>query len=65
LVNESLRAAQAGWDAERAEVVILSKQMADAFEAQVVDLESAQAEIERRADELRKEGDRKDSYGNG
>lgn len=54
LANESLRAAQAGWDTERAEAATLSKQMADAFEAQVVELELAQAEIERLSSELNK-----------
>lgn len=42
LANESLRAAQAGWDAERTEAETLNKQMADAYESLVVDLEAAQ-----------------------
>ena len=46
LANESLRAAQAGWDAERIEAETLNKQMADAFEAQKAELETAQARIE-------------------
>lgn len=45
LANESLRAAQAGWDAERIEADTLNKQMADAFEAQKAELEAAQAKI--------------------
>lgn len=45
LANESLRAAQAGWDAERIEADTLNKQMADAFEAQKVELEAAQGKI--------------------
>ena len=46
LANESLRAAQAGWDAERIEAETLNKQMADAFEAQKAELEAAQARID-------------------
>jgi chromosome segregation ATPase len=46
LANESLRAAQAGWDAERIEAETLNKQMADAFEMQKTELETAQARIE-------------------
>jgi len=45
LANESLRAAQAGWDAERAEAETLNKQMADAYETQAAELETAQARI--------------------
>ncbi|QSQ62217.1 DNA-binding protein [Xanthomonas translucens] len=45
LANESLRAAQAGWDAERVEAETLNKQMADAYEAQATELEAAQARI--------------------
>lgn len=43
LANESLRAAQAGWDAERIEAETLNKQMADAYEAQAVEREADQA----------------------
>ena len=46
LANESLRAAQAGWDAERIEAETLNKQMADAFEVQKAELEATQARIE-------------------
>ncbi len=45
LANESLRVAQAGWDAERLEAETLNKQMADAYEAQVVELDAAQARV--------------------
>ena len=45
LANESLRAAQAGWDSERAEADTLTKQMADAYEALATELEAAQVEI--------------------
>lgn len=47
LANESLRAAQAGWDGERAEADTLTRQMADAYETQAVELEAAQGEIAR------------------
>ena len=47
LANESLRAAQAGWDAERTEAETLNKQMADAYESLVVDLEAAQTAASR------------------
>ncbi len=40
LANESLRAAQAGWDAERAEFETLAQQMASAFEEQAAELET-------------------------
>jgi len=45
LANESLRAAQAGWDAERVEADTLNKQMADAYEAQAAELKTAQTHI--------------------
>lgn len=45
LANESLRAAQAGWDAERAEADTLNKQMADAYEDQATELLAAQGRI--------------------
>ena len=45
LANESLRAAQAGWDAERIEADTLNKEMADAYEVQAAELETAQSEI--------------------
>lgn len=45
MANESLRAAQAGWEAERVESDILNKQLSDAYEAQAAELEIAQAKI--------------------
>lgn len=42
LANESLRAAQAGWDAERIEAETLTKQIGDAYEALVVSFDAAQ-----------------------
>lgn len=47
LANEALRAAQAGWEAERANGDALSKEMAAAFDAQTSELEAAQHEIAR------------------
>jgi colicin import membrane protein len=44
--NESLRAAQAGWEAERAEAETLNKQLGDAYDAQAVELETACRQIE-------------------
>ncbi len=46
LSNECLRAAQAGWDAERIEADTLNKQMADAYEAQAAELNAAQERLE-------------------
>ena len=43
LANESLRAAQAGWEVERAEADTLNKQLADAHETQAGELATAQA----------------------
>ena len=43
--NESLRPAQAGWEAERVEADTLNMQLADAYEAQAAELEIAQAKI--------------------
>lgn len=42
LANESLRAAQAGWDAERIEAETLNKQIGDAYEALSLTLDAAQ-----------------------
>jgi len=44
--NESLRAAQAGWEAERTEAETLNKQLGDAYDAQAVELEAALRQIE-------------------
>ena len=45
LANQSLIAAQAGWDSERLESETLNRQMADAYEAQAVELQAAQGQI--------------------
>lgn len=42
---EALRAAQAGWESERAELDELSRQMAAAYDLQAAELAAAQAEI--------------------
>lgn len=47
LANESLRAAQAGWEAERAESDTLTKQMADAYEAVAAELDATRDELGR------------------
>ena len=44
--NESLRAAQAGWEAERTEAETLNKQLGDAYDAQAAELEAAFRQIE-------------------
>ena len=44
--NESLRAAQAGWEAERAEAETLNKQLGDAYDAQATELETACRQVE-------------------
>ncbi|KEZ95099.1 chromosome segregation protein SMC, partial [Xanthomonas vasicola pv. vasculorum NCPPB 895] len=38
--SESLRAAQAGWEAERAELDALNKQLGDAYDAQAAELDA-------------------------
>ncbi|UNU01223.1 DNA-binding protein [Xanthomonas translucens] len=45
VANDALRAAQAGWEAERLEAEALTTQMADAYEAQALELTAAQARI--------------------
>lgn len=57
LANESLRAAQAGWDTERAEAEALSEQMANAFETQATELAAAQSEIARLQSEIERAND--------
>jgi colicin import membrane protein len=47
LANESLRAAQLGWEAERANAETLAKEMAAAFDIQTSELEAAALEIAR------------------
>ncbi|EOS1694677.1 DNA-binding protein [Escherichia coli] len=45
LANESLQAAQAGWDRERNELEAVRRELADAYEAQARELEEAQARV--------------------
>jgi colicin import membrane protein len=47
LANESLRAAQAGWESERANADLLAKEMAAAFDVQSSEVEAAEHEITR------------------
>ncbi|SDY81785.1 DNA-binding protein [Nitrosomonas halophila] len=46
LANELLRAAQSKWEGERAELDIMRTELADAYEAQVIELDTAQGYIE-------------------
>jgi len=46
LANESLRAAQAGWEGERAELDAMRQELAEAFERQAAELEAAQSRLE-------------------
>ncbi|OLL27293.1 KfrA protein [Burkholderia sp. SRS-W-2-2016] len=48
--NESLRAAQAGWEAERAELDALNKQLGEAYDAQTVELDALQAKVTEAAE---------------
>jgi colicin import membrane protein len=43
LANDSLRAAQTGWEAEREELEAIRQELAEAFEAQAAELEQARA----------------------
>jgi chromosome segregation ATPase len=45
LANESLRAAQAGWESERGELDAMRAELANAYESQAVELDAAQARI--------------------
>lgn len=47
LANESLRAAQAGWENEREELDAMRAEMADAYESQAAELDQVRAELER------------------
>lgn len=50
LANESLRAAQAGWESERDELDVMRQELADAYESQAAELEQAAtrlAELEK------------------
>lgn len=48
--NESLRAAQAGWDMERLEAAALTQQISQAFDEQAVTLEAAERNNDRLAE---------------
>jgi colicin import membrane protein len=50
--NEALRAAQGAWEAERAELDTMRQELAEAFEGQARELETAQATIEQLRAEL-------------
>jgi len=50
--NEALRAAQSAWEAERAELDTMRQELAEAFEGQARELETAQATIEQLRAEL-------------
>lgn len=52
LANESLRAAQAGWEGERAELDTVRIELADAYESQAIELEAAQEQIKEQIREL-------------
>lgn len=52
LANESLLAAQAKWETERSEAEILNKQIADAYETQTTDLDTARAEARAKIEAL-------------
>ncbi len=45
LANESLRAAQAGWDADKLEIDTLNKQMAEAYDGVKAELETTREEV--------------------
>jgi chromosome segregation ATPase len=62
LANESLRAAQAGWDAERAEAETLNKQIGDAYEAQASELKEAQARIAELEASVRQATEQAEAY---
>lgn len=47
LANESLRSAQAAWEAERAELEAMRQELAEAFERQAGELDKAQADVDR------------------
>lgn len=54
LANESLEAAQVAWDAERAEVDTLRRELSDAYEAQATELEQARAQIEQQEQAIKR-----------
>ncbi|MBI0995438.1 KfrA protein [Escherichia coli] len=47
LANESLQAAQAAWEAERAELDAMRAELADAYESQATELDEVRADLER------------------
>ena len=52
LANESLEIAQTGWERDRVEADTLNRQLADAYEAQFMELTTAQSETLRLASEV-------------
>lgn len=58
VANDTLRTAQAGWELERTDIEVLSRQMAEACDLQAVELEVAHAEVtslKARMDEMSSE----------
>ena len=53
LANESLRTAQASWEAERVELEQMRGELAEAFEAQAAELEDSQARADTLVNEAR------------
>ena len=53
LANESLRTAQASWEAERVELEQMRGELAEAFEAQAAELEDSQARADALVNEAR------------
>lgn len=53
--NESLRAAQAGWDMERIEADALTRQISQAFDEQAAVLEATESNVERLAETSREQ----------
>ena len=53
--TESLRVAQAGWEAEQVEAQELAQQMADAFDTQATELEAARQELAKLSDQIHAE----------
>ena len=53
LANESLRTAQASWEAERVELEQMRGELAEAFEAQAAELEDSQARADAMLNEAR------------
>jgi len=53
LTNETLKAAQARWDADRADLEAVSDQMANAYETQSAELAAANADADKAKQEVR------------